>query len=83
MRQRRGNARVATGRQECKPIGRDDHAVATTRRYSRRNISVSASAHFVPMAPAIVRAQASDLPSGPIKVILPTLPVGRPTRSAA
>jgi tripartite-type tricarboxylate transporter receptor subunit TctC len=42
-------------------------------RHSRRNIlRLGIGAAFIPMAPAIVRAQASDLPSGPIRIILPT-----------
>ena len=45
---------------------------------SRRTIlGLGLGAAFVPMAPAIVRAQASDLPSGPIKVILPTASGGQ------
>ncbi len=46
------------------------------RGYSRRTM-LGLGAAFVPMAPAIVRAQASDLPSGPIKVILPTASGGQ------
>ena len=46
--------------------------------HSRRKIlQFGLSAAFVPMAPAIARAQASDLPSGPIRVILPTLHGGQ------
>ncbi len=46
--------------------------------HSRRKIlQFGLSAAFVPMAPAFVRAQASDLPSGPIRVILPTLHGGQ------
>ena len=47
------------------------------RGHSRRTILLGLGAAFVPMAPAIVRAQASDLPSGPIKVILPTASGGQ------
>ena len=46
--------------------------------HSRRKIlQFGLSSAFVPMAPAFVRAQASDLPSGPIRVILPTLHGGQ------
>jgi len=46
--------------------------------YSRRKtLQLGLSAVFVPTAPAIVRAQASDLPAGPIRVILPTLHGGQ------
>ena len=46
--------------------------------YSRRKIlQLGLSAVFVPTAPAFVRAQASDLPAGPIRVILPTLHGGQ------
>jgi tripartite-type tricarboxylate transporter receptor subunit TctC len=46
--------------------------------HSRRTIlQLGLSAAFAPMAPAIVRAQASDLPPGPIRVILPTLHGGQ------
>ena len=46
--------------------------------HSRRTIlQFGLSAAFIPMAPAIARAQASDLPSGPIRVILPTLHGGQ------
>jgi tripartite-type tricarboxylate transporter receptor subunit TctC len=42
-------------------------------RHSRRNIlRLGIGAAFVPMAPAITHAQAADLPSGPIRIILPT-----------
>ena len=43
----------------------------------RKILQLGLSAAFVPMAPAIVRAQASDLPAGPIRVILPTLHGGQ------
>ena len=46
--------------------------------HSRRTIlQLGLSAAFAPMAPAIVRAQASDLPPGQIRVILPTLHGGQ------
>ncbi len=45
-------------------------AIACNRR---RILELGLSAAFVPMAPAILRAQMSDLPAGPIRVILPTL----------
>jgi tripartite-type tricarboxylate transporter receptor subunit TctC len=43
----------------------------------RKILQFGLSAAFVPMAPAIARAQASDLPAGPIRVILPTLHGGQ------
>jgi tripartite-type tricarboxylate transporter receptor subunit TctC len=46
--------------------------------HSRRKVlQLGLAAAFVPAAPPIVRAQASDLPSGPIRVILPTLHGGQ------
>ncbi len=46
---------------------------------SRRSVlRLGLSAAFVPVAPAILRAQATDLPSGPIKIILPTQFGGQP-----
>jgi tripartite-type tricarboxylate transporter receptor subunit TctC len=46
--------------------------------HSRRTIlRLALGAAFVPMAPAIARAQASDLPSGPIRIILPTVSGGQ------
>ena len=51
---------------------------------SRRSVlQLGLSVAFVPMAPAIVRAQASDLPSVRSASSCPLCPVGRPTRSAA
>ena len=48
------------------------------RGTSRRTIlGFGLGAAFVPMAPAIVRAQASDLPSGPIRIVLPTAAGGQ------
>src|SRR5262245_36604036 len=51
-------------------------------RHNRRDVlrlgtSLGLGAAFIPMAPAIVRAQASDLPSGPIRIILPTASGGQ------
>ena len=43
----------------------------------RKILQLGLSAVFVPTAPAFVRAQASDLPAGPIRVILPTLHGGQ------
>jgi tripartite-type tricarboxylate transporter receptor subunit TctC len=43
----------------------------------RKILQLGLSAMFVPAAPAFVRAQASDLPAGPIRVILPTLHGGQ------
>jgi tripartite-type tricarboxylate transporter receptor subunit TctC len=43
----------------------------------RAVLRLGLSAAFIPMAPAIVRAQATDLPAGPIRVILPTLHGGQ------
>jgi tripartite-type tricarboxylate transporter receptor subunit TctC len=41
--------------------------------HNRRSVlRFGLGAAFLPLAPAIVRAQASDLPSGPIRIILPT-----------
>jgi tripartite-type tricarboxylate transporter receptor subunit TctC len=46
--------------------------------HSRRTVlQLGLSAALVPVAPAVVRAQASDLPAGPIRVILPTLHGGQ------
>ncbi len=51
---------------------------ARAKIYNRRKVlQYGLAAAFVPMAPALVRAQASDLPSGPIRVILPTLHGGQ------
>ena len=45
--------------------------------HSRRNVlRLGLAAAFVPMAPAIIRAQA-DLPLGPIRIILPTAAGGQ------
>ncbi len=41
-------------------------------RSRRTFLQFGFSAAFTPMMPAIVRAQTSDLPSGPIRIILPT-----------
>ena len=55
--------------------------MASQRResgYSRRSIlRLAMGAAFVPMAPTILCAQVPDLPSGPIRVILPTLHGGQ------
>ena len=55
--------------------------MASQRResgYSRRGIlRLAMGAAFVPMAPTILCAQVPDLPSGPIRVILPTLHGGQ------
>jgi tripartite-type tricarboxylate transporter receptor subunit TctC len=48
-----------------------------TDRSRRSVLRLGLSAAFVPMAPAILRAQASDLPSGPIRFILPTASGGQ------
>jgi tripartite-type tricarboxylate transporter receptor subunit TctC len=41
--------------------------------HNRRGfLKLGLASAFVPVAPSILRAQASDLPSGPIRVILPT-----------
>jgi tripartite-type tricarboxylate transporter receptor subunit TctC len=45
--------------------------------HRRQALQLGLAAAFVPAAPAILRAQASDLPSGPIRVILPTLHGGQ------
>lgn len=46
--------------------------------HSRRSIlRLGIGAAFVPMAPAILHAQAADLPPGPIRVILPTASGGQ------
>jgi tripartite-type tricarboxylate transporter receptor subunit TctC len=46
--------------------------------HSRRDIMrLGVCAAFLPMAPAILRAQTADLPAGPIRVILPTLHGGQ------
>ena len=50
---------------------------ARARHNRRKILQLGLSAAFVPTAPAIVRAQASDLPAGPIRVILPTLHGGQ------
>ena len=51
---------------------------ARVRTHNRRKIlQLGLSAAFVPAAPAFVHAQASDLPAGPIRVILPTLHGGQ------
>src|SRR4026207_2409523 len=51
---------------------------ANTALHNRRHaLRLGLAAAFVPMAPAILRAQGSDLPAGPIRVILPTLHGGQ------
>jgi tripartite-type tricarboxylate transporter receptor subunit TctC len=46
--------------------------------YTRRSVlGLGLGAAFVPMTPAILRAQAADLPSGPIRLVLPTASGGQ------
>jgi tripartite-type tricarboxylate transporter receptor subunit TctC len=52
-------------------------AVRSNVHNRRAVLRLGFSAAVVPIAPAIVRAQASDLPAGPIRVILPTLHGGQ------
>ena len=51
--------------------------VRAVARNRRQVLQLGLSAALAPMAPAIVRAQASDLPAGPIRVMLPTLHGGQ------
>ena len=66
--QRRETACQTTGRIRCR---------AKPHKAVGPFLELALGAAFVPMAPAILRAQTSDLPSGPIRLVLPTASGGQ------
>jgi Tripartite tricarboxylate transporter family receptor len=80
MQPGKGNAR-RQGRAMKNNGNRGKHSMASRHQksiHSRRSVlRLGAAAALMPMAPAILRAQATDLPSGPIRIILPTASGGQ------